>query len=364
MDGYAVRSADLVETGDDSALVRVVVRGEVAAGDPAALSVRPGEAVRIMTGAPVPEGADCIVMVEATGIEGDRVVIDRRKAGSMRPGTFIRRRGEDVRAGDTVIPAGSVLGPRRIGLAAALGHAVVPAYRAPRVVIVSTGAELVEPGIPLRAGQIYDANSYLLEAAVREMGVPVARAAVVGDSDAEFLAALDTAVDGADLVVTTGGVSMGDYDVVKSALRDRGVEFVQVAMQPGKPQGFGRYGSGGTPILTLPGNPVSAFVSFEVFVRPAIRQLLGMPLTTPLQSGRMSAAMRSPRGRRQFARVIASPSESGWRLAPLEGQGSHFVADLARANALAVVSEEVVEVSVGDVVDFWLLAASDAEVPS
>lgn len=353
MDGYAVRRDDLVRaSGPDGVELRVV--DALAAGaDAAGVVVAAGTAVKIMTGAPVPVGADCIIPVEVTRASGSTVVIDADAAARADPGQHVRPRGEDVRAGTCVLTAGALLDARRLGLLAAIGRAQAPAYARPRVAIVSTGAELVPPGQPLDAGQLYDANSFLLQAALTQAGAHATRYSAVTDDEALLLAALDRAAADNDLLVTSGGVSMGDHDVVKSALRDRGVDFVQVAMQPGKPQGLGRVG--GVPILALPGNPVSAYVSFEVFVRPALRQLMGLDPGPLLRTGRWTSGLASPRGRRQYARALAGKGPAGWELTPLRGQGSHFVADLAHANALAVIPESVTQVAAGEPVDFLLL---------
>ncbi len=362
MDGYAVRRADLVSGDSGSAGVELRVVDALAAGaDAAGVEVGVGTAVKIMTGAPLPAGADCVIPVElthagASGAPGATVVIAADAAARAESGQHVRPRGDDVRAGTQVLTAGSVIDPRRIGLLAAIGRAHAPAYARPRVAVVSTGAELVPPGAPLAAGQLYDSNSYLLEAALNLAGAHATRYAVVTDDEALLQAALDGAAEDNDLLVTTGGVSMGDHDVVKSALRDRGVDFVQVAMQPGKPQGLGRVA--GVPIIALPGNPVSAYVSFEVFVRPAIRRLMGLDPYPPLRTGRWTLGLRSPRGRRQYARALAAEGPSGWELTPLRGQGSHFVADLAHATALAVIPESVTEVAAGAAVDFLLLGGA------
>ncbi|WP_256793551.1 gephyrin-like molybdotransferase Glp [Terrabacter sp. Ter38] len=355
MDGYAVRSESLASAGGSPVRLRIV--GEVAAGANPTFSVGVGEAARIMTGAPMPEGADAVIAVEDTdaAATGD---VECRVA--VTPGRFIRRQGEDVSSGEIIVSAGEVVGARTIALLAACGHAQVEVHRRPHVVVLSTGAELVEPGKPLQPGQIHDSNSSMLWAAAVGAGASAEIRAAVGDSDEELLAVLDEVVAEADVVITSGGVSMGAYDVVKSALRGEGIDFVKVAMQPGKPQGYGLLtGPGGrqVPLFALPGNPVSSFVSFEVFVRPALRRLMRLtPEKRRLRPATLISGVESFGGRRQFGRAVVSRSAEGTLVAvPVAGQGSHFVADLSRANALFVVPEDVTELVAGEVVDVLVL---------
>jgi UTP--glucose-1-phosphate uridylyltransferase len=355
MDGYAVRADSL--SGADASPVRLRIVGEVAAGDSPSFVVGPGEAARIMTGAPMPEGADAVTAVEDTDAAATGEVECRR---SVRSRQFVRPRGEDVTSGAVVVPAGEVVGARTIALLAACGHAEVEVHRRPHVVVLSTGAELVEPGRPLGPGQIHDSNSSMLWAAAVGAGASAEIRAAVGDSDDELLAALDEVVGHADVVITSGGVSMGAYDVVKSALRDEGIDFVKVAMQPGKPQGYGLLsGPGGkqVPLFALPGNPVSSFVSFEVFVRPALRRLMRLtPEKRRTRPATLISGVESFGGRRQFGRAVVSRSTEGTLVAvPVAGQGSHFVADLSKANALFVVPEDVTALVAGEVVDVLVL---------
>ena len=355
MDGYAVQARSL--DGADATPVSLRIVGEVAAGVNPTFSVGPGEAARIMTGAPIPAGADAVIAVEDTDGAAEGSVLCR---AVVAPGRYIRPRGEDVSEGAVVVSAGDVVGPRTIALLAACGHATVEVHRRPHVVILSTGAELVPPGEPLQPGQIHDSNSTMLWAAAISAGASAEIRETVGDTDAELLAALDEVVAGADVVVTSGGVSMGAYDVVKSALADRGVDFVRVAMQPGKPQGFGYLtGPDGrrVPLFALPGNPVSSFVSFEVFVRPALRRLMRLtPEKRRVRSATLTSGLRSPEGRRQFGRAVVSRnSEGALMCTPVAGQGSHFVADLSRANALFIVPEETADLVAGERVDVIIL---------
>ncbi len=307
-----------------------------------------------MTGAPLPPGADAVVPVEVTDGGTTTVRIDV----APRPAAHIRRAGEDVAAGETVLVAGTLLGPAQVAAAASVGRAALVVHRRPRVLVLSTGSELVPPGSPLRRGQIPDSNSYALAAAVRAVGGEPVRVGAVPDDAAALRAVLehwdrpdDDGEPRVDLVVTSGGVSMGAYDVVKELLASHaGMEFVAVAMQPGKPQGIGRL-PGGTPVLALPGNPVSALVSFAVFVRPVVRRLHGLPdVAVPLETGVVEDGWRTPPEREQYMPVVLRPGPDGLavRRAVAGGSGSHLVAGLARAEAFAVVPADVEEVRAGD----------------
>jgi molybdopterin molybdotransferase len=340
MDGYAVRAADV------SPGVVLQVVAELAAGTGDEPVVGPGTAARIMTGAPLPEGADAVVPVEDTDGGTATVVIYAAPA----PGAHIRRAGEDAVPGDLVVAAGTVLGPAHIAAIASVGRASALVHRRPRVVVVSTGDELVPPGTPLRRGQLPDSNSWLLSAAVREAGGQPIRLGPVAD-DPQALHALLVGLTDVDLIVTSGGVSMGAYDVVKAALADEpGVEFVQVAVQPGKPQGLGRLPNG-TPIVTLPGNPVSSFASFELFVRPALRRMAGhADVERPTMTAISDDAWTTPPERAQImpVRFVSDGGHPHVVRATGRGSGSHLVARLALAEGLAVIPASVDEVSVGD----------------
>lgn len=346
MDGYAVRGAD-VEHASPAGPVRLTVAGDLPAGTAAEPPVRPGTAVRIMTGAPVPPGADAVVPVEDTVGGTETVTVVR----APRAGAHIRRAGEDVRTGDVVLTAGTVLGARQLSAAASVGAATLPVHRRARVAVVSTGSELVAPGSPLARGQIPDSNSFLLAAALEEAGADVDRVGAVPDDAATLRDLLDRLDGQVDLVVTSGGVSVGAYDVVKEVLAATGVEFVRVAMQPGKPQGLGRLGRG-TPVLCLPGNPVSVHVSTELFVRPAVRRLHGARvLDRPVVTGVVEDGWTSPAGREQYMPVLIEGGADGRlrvRRAVPGGSGSHLVAGLARAEGLAVVPAATDEVRPGD----------------
>ncbi|MFE7775708.1 gephyrin-like molybdotransferase Glp [Streptomyces sp. NPDC057445] len=398
MDGYAVRVADVAGASEEFPAVLTVI-GDVAAGSGEPPVVGPGQAARIMTGAPLPPGAETVVPVEWTdGGRGEGAATEMRPAGHAPgdasgevrvhrpagPRAHVRARGSDVRAGDVALGEGAVIGPPQIGLLAAIGRATVRVRPRPRVVVLSTGSELVQPGEELAEGQIYDSNSFALTAAARDAGAIAYRVGAVTDDADELRATIEDQLIRADLLVTTGGVSVGAYDVVKEALssvgdgneradadKDRaedgaedgstekpggGVEFRKLAMQPGKPQGFGSIGPEHTPLLALPGNPVSSYVSFELFVRPAIRALMGLKdVHRPRVRAELRAdkALPSPAGKRQFLRG-AYDAEKG-TVTPVGGSGSHLIAALAQADALIVVPEDVTSLEPGTGTEVVLL---------
>ena len=351
MDGYAVRAEDVAGASAATPVVLTVV-GEVAAGaDASSLWVHRGEAARIMTGAMIPIGCDAVVMVERTDGGLDRVSVFEPVAA----GRSIRPAGEDVEYDAVVIPAGSRVNARTLALAASTGHGSLRVRPRVAVAVVSTGDELVPPGEALRLGQIHESNSVMLAAAIETLGGTVIASVSAGDDPQAFVELLTGLAGECDAIVTSGGVSMGAYDVVKAALRDHGVEFVQVAMQPGKPQGFGVFGAQRVPVFALPGNPVSAFVSFEVFVAPALEAMMGTTHERRVVAGTMGHALTSPAGRTQIARAVTTRSGAGWVVDPVVGQGSHFIADLVRANSLVIVPADVSHLEAGAQVEVWLL---------
>lgn len=354
MDGYAVRLVDVLGASEQNPAILSVEQELPAGVAPSETELEPGTCARIMTGAPVPPGADAIVPVEWTdaGVVGDGSVRISR-APSL--GQHVRTVGEDVRADQVVLTAGTYLGSRQIGLLAAIGRDLVSVRPAPRVVVLSTGAELVEPGTEAAPGQIHDSNSYTLATAAKETGAEVYRVGMVPDDGKALLDAIEDQLIRADLVITSGGVSMGAYEVVKETLGRLGtVEFVKVAMQPGMPQGFGVIGPDETPIFTLPGNPVSAFVSFEIFVKPALRALQGLgPHEDGTQTAVAAESFDSPEGRRQFLRGrLVRSDEAGersvTRVGLASGSGSHLMGGLAHADCLIVVPEQVTRVEQGE----------------
>ena len=349
MDGYAVQAKDTISSSE-RAPTTLQVTSEIAAGDTGAYQISPGTASKIMTGARMPDGADAVVQVEWTDGGTDQV----RVYHSVEPGNAVRYAGGDAVEGETLLSAGVRMRPMQIAVAASAGRRAVQVRPRPRVVVLSTGNELTEPGTPLIPGQIWDSNSYMLAAAAREAGALARRRSGVPDDPAGMLPALEEQLDGADLLITTGGVSMGgEHDVVKAALQELGtVAFRKVAMQPGMPQGFGTIGEKRVPIFTLPGNPVSAYVSFQLFVRPAIGALQGAgDLALPSTRATLTSGVRSPAGRRSYLRGVLD----GDQVTPLSGQGSHQIAALGRANALIVVPEAETRLLEGNPVEVLVL---------
>ena len=346
MDGYAARWSE-IGTATAQAPLRLPVADDIPAGRTDVVPLEPGTVQRIMTGAPLPAGADVVVPVELTDAATDVVEI----RGAPPIGSHLRATGEDIAAGDVALSAGTPLGAAQLGLAAAVGATTLTVARRPRVLVLSTGSELVEPGTPLLPGQIYESNSRLLAAAVEDAGGTARTLHFVPDDVDQFLATVRPELASADLLVTSGGVSAGAYEVVKDAFSTLGtVEFTKVAMQPGGPQGAGTVD--GVPVVTLPGNPVSSFVSFEVFVRPALRRALGHASPDRLRTAaRLTEPLRSPAGRRQFLR---GRFDAG-RVSQVGGPGSHLVAHLARANCLVVVPEDVTELPPGAELDVVLI---------
>ncbi|UGS26205.1 molybdopterin molybdotransferase MoeA [Microbacterium resistens] len=354
MDGFAVRFEDVANASADEP-VRLRVVADVPAGSDLDPEMPAGSAVRIMTGAPVPSAADAIVPFEDT--EGgladslDTAVVRRAPRAA---GTFVRRAGDDVAPGDRVLPAGTLLGARQLGALASAGIAEVRVSERPRVAIVSTGSELVTPGSPLSRGRIPDSNGILLAALAEDAEAEVVLRVVVDDEGAGPAEAVREArTHGAEVVVFSGGVSAGAYEVVRQTLA-ADMEFVRIAMQPGKPQGFG-VTEDGLLLFGLPGNPVSAAVSFEVFVRPALLAMQGRTAVhRPLL--RLPAAVEwgTPPGRRQYLPAVidrSDPAAPRVRPATGGGSGSHLAVGLGAAEAYAIVPAEVERVSGGDLVD-------------
>ncbi|WP_062211938.1 molybdopterin molybdotransferase MoeA [Demequina oxidasica] len=354
MDGYAVRR-DEVASASESAPVAMTISADIPAGSGMPEPLAPGTVARIMTGAPVPEGADSIVPVEHTdsfaGVGGLSAHTGVNVAGTSVSITVappldahMRRRGEDVSAGDEVLAVGTRLGPWQMAAAASAGVARMSVARRPRVAVLATGDELTDPGQPLSHGSIYDSNGTLMATLASAAGAVVTVLPRAGDDPAALVGVLATA--SADLIVTSGGVSVGAYDVVKAALAGRGVDFAPVAMQPGKPQGLGVLD--GTPIVCLPGNPVSVAVSFAVIVAPMLRAMVGEP--EPEAAYAVAATgWRSPPGRQQYVPVrihsngTVEPATTG-------GSRSHLAASLALGQAFAVVPAKTDEVFAGDTV--------------
>ena len=336
MDGFAVRAADT-----KGAPVTLPVVGTLAAGDEPTMALQPGEAIRIMTGAALPAGADAVVMVERTspGAGGRAVEIEV----AVEPGTARRHAGDDITPGSEVLHAGTVLGPAHLGVLASLGIAEVAVHPPVRVGVLSTGDELVSGPAPLRPGQIRDSNRPLLMGLARQSGCLVVDLGTVADDEAAITRAFRETAAGCDAVVTSGGVSMGDFDLVKVVLERLGeMRWMQLAIKPAKPFAFGTVGT--TPVFGLPGNPVSSMVSFELLVRPALRKMMGFPeqrwfrATIPAVAG--EALERRPDGKTHYVRVVATIGEDGrYRVTSAGGQGSHQLSTMAGAGALAVLDD-------------------------
>ncbi|MDQ0146423.1 molybdopterin molybdotransferase MoeA [Pseudarthrobacter niigatensis] len=346
MDGYAVRSVDISDGGADLRIMPPVPAGS------SPQPLRPGTAAPIMTGAMIPAGADAVVPIEKAvpdhfRTEGSDGLV---KLPATVPGTYVRTAGSDIAAGERAMAARTCLGPAQLGLLAALGMAEVEVYRAVTVLLVTTGDEVVQPGQPLPQGKIYDSNGTLLEAAMKQAGLNVRRTGISTDNPAELQALLRTAGHDVDLIVTTGGVSKGAYEVVRQAMADQPAEFLHVAMQPGGPQGIGLFD--GVPFLGFPGNPVSCLVSFEMFLRPALSGLLGSPAARQPLRGRLAQPLESPGHKHQVRR--GSLQRDG--TVQLEGgEGSHLMHALAGSNCLVHVPVGVTELAAGDEVEVWML---------
>lgn len=342
VDGYAV----CLDQFREGASLEVI--GEIPAGSDVSLQIRPGAAIRIMTGGVVPTGADAVVPVELVHESPgeDSIVCHITPA----PGENIRPAGESVHSGDVVLRAGRLLDAAAVGMLAAVGQARACVHPAPRVAVMSTGDELAALEAPLRPGQIRDSNSWAIAAAVREAGAVPVRLAGIADDRKALREAIRRALVDVDALVTTGGVSAGRYDFVKEILAELGdVAFQKVAMKPGMPQAFGHVG--GVPCFGLPGNPVSALVSFEVFVRPAIRRLQGRADTSrPTVMAEMVESLRSAEHKTEFVRVTLARDGSMWRARSTGAQGSGIFRSMVEADGLAEIPPDVTEVAAGTAV--------------
>ncbi|MDP9069677.1 MAG: molybdopterin molybdotransferase MoeA [Actinomycetota bacterium] len=333
MDGFAVRAADTA-----GAPVRLRVVGTITAGSPPGSPVGPGQAVRIMTGAPIPPGADAVVMVERTEVHEEAGVVVVHQA--VPPGEHVRPAGEDLSPGQEAFPAFTELSPGHVGVLASLGLATVPVFRRARVGVLSTGDELVDGPGPLGTGQIRDSNRPTLLALLGQSGCEAVDLGMARDSEEEITAAFERGLARCDALVTSGGVSVGDFDFVKLALdklSGGSMAWMQVAVKPAKPLAFGLVD--GTPVFGLPGNPVSSMVSFELFARPGLRHMMGHPTIDRLHVDAVADAglPRRPDGKLHLVRVRADPGEDGrFHVRPSGGQASNLLRAMALANALAL----------------------------
>jgi molybdopterin molybdotransferase len=331
MDGYAVRAADVAGAAPDRP-VPLTIAGGVTMGRRPRSGVGPGEAMSIPTGGPVPDGADCVMPIEACVVEDRRVLVLQ----SSPPGKYVRPAGEDLRVGDVLVAAGGRLRAPELGLLASAGIAEVDVRPPARVLVVSTGDELVPPGEAAGYGKLHDANAFTLYGQIREAGGIPHSAGIVPDDPGALREAIAAHLDRADAIVSSGGVSVGERDPVKAAFGDRGeVDFLEVAIQPGRPQAFGTLE--GRPYFGLPGNPVSVFVSFEVFVRPALLKMMGRRDRRPEVEAVLETDVSGPRGKTQFARVRVRRDGRRWLAASMGGRQSNLLATVVRANGLAVV---------------------------
>ena len=361
MDGYAVLHADIAGASDASPTLSVI--SAVAAGQVSDRTVTSGKAIRIMTGAPVPDGADTVVPFEETD------ELDRRRDGqpldeiaihkALPLGSNVRPAGEDVRAGELVLPAGTVVRPAEAGVMASLGLATARVIRRPVVAVLSTGDELASVGEPLAPGHIYDSNSSSVAAAVVAAGGEPRIIGIARDNLDDLHRCIDAASD-ADLLVTSAGVSKGDYDMVKDVLEQRGdMNFWSVRMRPAKPLAFGllrREGRNPLPLLGLPGNPVSALLAFEMFGRPAVRRMLGRDLLArPTVEGVLTGPIFNSDGRRVYARVEVERRDGGWYATPTGPQGSNILTSLSRANGLAICPSDLPRKEAGQAVKIIML---------
>jgi molybdopterin molybdotransferase len=351
MDGYAVRAADTAGAGRRAPICLRVV-GELAAGYVAGTEVAPGVAIRIMTGAPIPPGADAVVRVEDTAAAGEWVEV----FAQVPVGQYVRPAGEDVRQGELVLRRGTIVRPQEVGMLATLGQARVPVTRRPRVAILATGDEVVEIDAPLAPGKIRNANSFSNAAqVVKHGGIPV-MLGIARDRVEELTEKISAGLaQGVDLFLTSGGVSVGDFDLVKDVLAAEGeINFWRVRMKPGKPLAFGRIG--GVPVLGLPGNPVSVMVSFEMFVRPAILKMLGVTgWERPTVEATLMDEVRHKDERRHYLRVRVEAHEGDYRAYLTGGQGSGILSSMVKANGLAIIPEDWTHAEAGAQVSVILL---------
>jgi len=341
VDGYAVASDDV-----PAADVRELdVVAELAAGTVFDGAVASGQTVRIMTGAPMPRGADTVYPQEVVERRGDRL-----KVGPIPKGTNVRKRGEDIRAGTIAIERGTVLRAQELGIVTSLGQWQVLVHRRPRVALLSTGDEVVEPGTPRKPGQIYDANRFTLRGSIEQCGGEVVDLGIVADERDELRAKLLDAAGVGDIVVTSGGVSVGVLDLVKEVLDEIGaIDFWQVAMQPGRPLAFGRIGS--AHFFGLPGNPVASMLAFMLFVRPALYKLAGRRRLFPDTAEATAVeAMSKKKGRREFKRGIVQWKNGRWEARTTGPQGSGILSSMAAGNCLIVLEEERGDVKAGETV--------------
>lgn len=346
MDGYALISSDIKGAGPDSPAILNVIYDLPAGSEPKG-AVKKGTAVRIMTGAPMPEGADAVVMVENTAKGPDDTVLIRAMA---RPGENIRKSGEDFKAGELVVKAGSLIRPAEVAMLATIGRPRVNVRRRPRVAIISTGTELVDIDEVPPKGKITNSNGYMLSALVAEAGAEPVHLGIAVDTKEALLEKLRAALS-SDCIITSGGVSVGDYDFVKDVLKEMGSHMIfwKVALKPGKPLAFGVIG--GKPAFGLPGNPISSLVSFEQFVRPALLKMAGVKeIFRRVLPARLTTDVKLKPGRMNFIRAALRIKDGGFTVSPLEGQGSGMIRSMVQANSFIIVPADSTGYKKGEIV--------------
>ena len=347
MDGYAISSTDIPADGE----TRLKVIGKSFAGRPYPGKLQSGESIRIMTGAVVPDGADTVLMQEHVEVDGDHIRID----GTHKPGQNVRKPGDDFHAGDTIIQAGEHLSPAKLGLLASVGVTQLDVVRTPNVAFFSTGDELKSVGTSLQPGDIYDSNRYILYGMLQQMGVNCIDMGVVPDDRDRIEATLREAAACADLIITSGGASVGEADYIKQILDDIGqVNFWKIAMKPGKPLAFGHIDN--TVFFGLPGNPVSAMATFYQFVQPCIKRLRGeTPQAVLKLHARAAGKFKKRPGRLDFQRGIVVMDEDGQLAVSSTGmQGSHMLSSMARANCFIVLPKDAGDIEAGEQVEIQL----------
>lgn len=358
VDGFGVILSDVQQASSESP-VELKLAGTIPAGSYADWQLNPGQTVRILTGSPVPSGVEAVVMQEFTQAQNGHV----RFLKGAKPGENIRRRGEELTCGGLVLEAGARLNPAGIGLLAALGYTTAPVYQLPRVSIVVSGNELVEPGKPLGPGQIYESNSWSLLGALASLGLEPVRISYAADAPDAMRPVMEQALAESDVVLTTGGVSVGDYDYVKDILAQLGVvqHFWGVAIKPGKPVFFGSRPASEqcntqTLVFGLPGNPVSVLLTYYLFAKPVLLRMLGLKSVSPLIfNARLTRDLKKKPGRVEFVRGVLSGSPEGLRVEPVLGQGSHMLSGMAVSNCLVIFPREQDRLGSGDNVQVMLL---------
>jgi molybdopterin molybdotransferase len=350
VDGYAVRAANVASVTPGRPVALTVIE-EIPAGRMPTQTVSDGSASRIMTGAPMPAGADSVVMVEDTSLDGERVLV----GAAVSVGESVRRRGQDVRAGATVVAAGRRVRPADAGMAASLGYARIDVGRRPRVGVLATGDELIDVGEPEQADRLYDVNSYSIAAQIAEAGgIPVALG-IARDTPDSLRAALSK-LDGLDALIVCGGVSVGKFDFVKDVLTELGMvmDFWRVAMKPGSPMAFGSIDD--RPVFGLPGNPVSSMVTFEVFVRPALLRMAGAAVVhRPVVTAELAEEVNKAPGKTHFVRVRLWREGARLRVAPTGSQDSGVLTSMVKADGLLVLGQQTEGIKAGEIVDVRLL---------